>query len=482
MGQLFLVLKLIIQFCQKKLTIYNMDKAIGKILIVDDNTSVLNSIKLFLQFEFEEVRGINNPKYIPGLLKSGEFDVVLLDMNFTAGVSSGTEGIYWLKKILKYDPSVMVVLITAYGDVELAVRAIKEGATDFILKPWENEKLISTLKTALKLRQSGKKLKILEQKQKQLSEEIGRKYSDFIGNSISIQELKSTIKKVAITDANILITGENGTGKELIAREIHRQSKRSNEVFITVDINTISETLFESELFGHKKGAFTDANTDRTGRFEIASGGTLFLDEIGNLSLVSQIKLLRVLESREIVPVGSNMNIDVDIRLICATNKNIGKLIKEGLFRQDLLYRINTIHIEAPSLKERGEDIILLANYFLEQYSEKYEKGNLLINNMAIDKLQSYFWPGNVRELKHAIEKAVILCESKVLKAHDFLLNSFEDRAYYKNKKLTLEESEKITISKALTNNDGNLSETAKELNIARQTLYNKIEKYRIGY
>ena len=455
-----------------------MNNKKGKLLIVDDNKSVLSSLYLFLQFEFDVVKTVSNPNQLPSLLRTENYDVILLDMNFSAGVQTGNEGIFWLRKIIKSDPLAVVVLITAYGDVELAVKVIKEGATDFVLKPWDNKKLLSTLQLAYKLRQSRLKVKNLQQKQKHLSEDIDRQFNMFIGSSPSMKEVLSTIKKVAITDANVLILGENGTGKELIARELHRQSKREKDVFISVDIATLSESLFESELFGHTKGSFTDAKEDRVGRFETASGGTLFLDEIGNLSVSMQVKLLTAIQNRQITPIGSNKQIPVDIRLICATNKDINEMVKENLFREDLLYRINTIQIEIPPLRERERDILLLIDYFLKQFAEKYEKHFLKINSKALDKLSEYRWPGNVRELKHTIEKSVILSEFNTLKPEDFFVNIHKKVNAEISRALTLQESEKMAIGKALKNNKGNLSETAKELNIARQTLYNKIEKY----
>ena len=450
----------------------------GKILIVDDHKSVLNTLDFLLQFEFEKVITVSNPNLIPEIIKSEDFDIVLLDMNFSSGVSSGNEGIYWLNKILKLDPAIVVILITAYGDVELAVKAIKKGATDFILKPWDNKKLLSTLQAGLKLRETKREVKKLQSKQLHLSEDMKRDYNSIIGNSPVMKEIYKTINKVAGTDVNVLILGENGTGKELIAREIHRQSRRADEVLISVDMAALSESLFESELFGHVKGAFTDAKEDRAGRFETASGGTLFLDEIGNLSMSLQAKLLMTLQNREIIRLGTNIPVPVDIRLISATNKDLEKMIKQDLFREDLLYRINTIQITIPPLRERGEDIILLTEHFLRQYAKKYDKLSVKISNKAIAKLNNYHWPGNIRELKHAVEKAVILCESDVLKAEDF----FIERSHVKTpdliESLSLEESEKSRISEALINNSGHLSETAKELKIARQTLYRKIKKY----
>lgn len=451
----------------------------GKVLIVDDNVSVLNSLKLFLQFEFGEVRTLKNPLQIPEALAKEEFDVILLDMNFTAGKSSGAEGILWLKKILEMDPEAVVVMITAYGDVELAVKAIREGAIDFVTKPWENKKLLTTLKAAFQLRQSKKQIRSLQEKKRHLQQDLEKDFSAILGDAPSMKKVNQTIDKVAETDANILILGENGTGKELIARAIHKKSRRKNEVFISVDLGTISETLFESELFGHVKGAFTDAHDDRVGRFETASGGTLFLDEIANLSTALQAKLLTTLQNRKITRVGSNKPIPVDIRLVSATNKDLKDLIRMNLFRDDLFYRINTIEIEVPPLRERGNDILLLAEHFLGYYAGKYERTTPKLTKKAVDQLLSYPWPGNVRELKHTMEKAVILNESGMLHPEDFMSHS-QVLSMQHNNYMSLEDIEKDSIRKALKNNRGNLSKTARELKIARQTLYNKMVKYGI--
>lgn len=450
----------------------------GKILIADDNKSVLNILDLLLQPEFETVKVTSRPESIPGLLKSDNFDIVLLDMNFSTGASSGSEGFFWLKKILKFDPSIVVIVITAYGDVEQAVKAMKEGAIDFVLKPWDNKKLITTLKAGLKLRETKLEVKKLQNKQIHLTEDINKKFNTIIGSSAPMKDLFTSIEKVAKTDANVLIYGENGTGKELVAREIHRQSKRSSEVMISVDMASLTESLFESELFGYIKGAFTDAKDDRAGRFETASGGTLFLDEICNLSMSSQSKLLTVLQNREIFRVGSVHCIPIDIRLICASNKDINKMINEGIFREDLHYRINTITIELPPLRQRGDDIILLTEFFLEQYSKKYRKFELKINSQAIDKMKRYSWPGNVRELDHAIEKAVIMCDSSILGPDDFYINIIDKGVNILSGNLSLEETEKKRILEALDNNRGHLNDTANELKIARQTLYRKVKKY----
>ncbi len=454
-----------------------MTRKDGKILIVDDNTGILKSLNFVLKYEFADIVTIRNPNQIPSLIQAESFDVILLDMNFAAGISTGNEGIFWLRKILELDPEAVVVLITAYGDVELAVRAIKEGATDFILKPWDNEKLISTVQAACKLRKSKLEVKSLKTKQKYLKDDIDKHYSMFTCTSETMQKVYATIEKVAKTDANIMILGENGTGKELIARDIHRRSNRAKEVFVSVDMGSLSDNLFESELFGHVKGAYTDAKEDRKGRFEIASGGSLFLDEIGNLSLSQQAKLLTVLQNRRIIPVGSNKQIPIDIRLISATNSPILQLVDDGNFREDLLFRINTIQIEIPPLREHVDDIPALADFFLAKYAKQYGKPALKISSKTIQKLKQHTWHGNIRELRHAIEKAVILTESDTLSPDDFLFET-KNNADIGFQSLNLEEVEKQTVNQALTKFKGNLSQAAKELGITRKTLYAKLEKY----
>ena len=452
----------------------------SKILIVDDHPKVLIALKQLLEDDFEEILTLKNPNQIPSVLKNNLFDVILLDMNFSAGVNSGNEGIFWLNKILKIDPQAIVIMITAYGDVDLAVTAIKNGATDFILKPWDNEKLIATIKTGYHLRKSRIEVSRLKNKQRYMNETYHKLSPKMIGESQSMLKVFDLIKKVSKTDANILITGENGTGKELVAREIHQQSNRADAIFMNVDMGSITESLFESEMFGHIKGAFTDAKENRQGRFEIASGGTLFLDEISNLSLSMQSKLLSALQSREITPVGSNEIVPVDIRLISATNKNLKQLIEKNLFREDLMFRLNTIEICLPPLREREGDITLLAQYFVSFYAKKYEKPLVRLNSKALDKLNQYPWSGNVRELQHTIEKAIILSEDDILKPDDFLLSHNDYQAVSVSVKRTLAEIEKEAIQNALINNNGNVFKAARELGLARQTLYNKIAKYGI--
>ena len=400
-----------------------MAKPLGKILVIDDNEDILLAARLFLKQHAALVQAEKDPNLLPSLLKNETYDIIVLDMNYTRDVSSGQEGFTWLDRILQADPSAVVVLITAYGDVEMAVRAIKAGAVDFIVKPWQNEKLLATLSAAMKLRQSRNEIERLRSQQQQLNADLDQQFPGLIGASPAMGEVFALIRKVAGTDANILILGENGTGKELVAREIHRQSTRSHEVFVSVDMGAIPESLFESELFGHMKGAFTDAHEDRAGRFEIASGGSLFLDEIGNLSIASQAKLLSVLDSRQVIRVGSNRARPVDIRLICATNKPIKEMAVRSEFREDLLYRINTVEINLPPLRERAGDVQLLTQHYLEVYARKYQRSGLSVASTTMAKLERYRWPGNVRELQHAIERAVIMSTDPMLQPADFLLS-----------------------------------------------------------
>lgn len=456
-----------------------MPEKIGRILIVDDNEDILFALKLLLKPYVESVLTINTPEGLPNLLKSEEFDVVLLDMNFTKDASSGQEGFEWLDRILKIDPQAVVIFITAYGDAEKAVRAIKAGATDFILKPWQNEKLLATLSAAIKLRRSKVEAGQLRSRQKELSAIIDKPFHEFIGNSPEMHLVFDTINKVAKTDANVLILGENGTGKELVARALYRNSKRSDEVFVSVDLGSITETLFESELFGHVKGAFTDARNDKPGRFEIASKGSLFLDEIGNISLPLQAKLLTAIELREITRVGSNRPVPIDVRLICATNTDIHELVETERFRQDLLYRINTVEIHLPPLRERTGDIPILADYFMKTYVRKYKKPISRISQASFKKLNQYHWPGNVRELQHALERAVIMCESSVLEPDDFFLSSPKRKQEeFEIENFNLEEVEKKIIIKVIKQYQGNITKAAKELGLTRTSLYRRMEKY----
>jgi DNA-binding NtrC family response regulator len=453
----------------------------GKILVIDDDKDVLQAAMLFLKQHVELIHTEHDPNLIPTLLKNENYDVILLDMNFTQDVTSGTEGFFWLNKILETDPSVVVVIITAYGDIDMSVKAIKEGANDFILKPWQNEKLLATVTSAINLKQSRKEADNLRKRQQQLSDDLDKPFKDFIGVSDSMQRVFDTIRKVAKTDANILILGSNGTGKELVARELHRQSLRNSEVFINVDMGAITDTLFESELFGHNKGAFTDAKEDRAGRFEIASGGTLFLDEIGNLSLPMQAKLLTTLQNREIIRVGSNKQLPINIRLICATNQPIYEMVNREEFRQDLLYRINTVEIHIPPLRERLKDIPLLVNHFLKIYCKKYNVPQKRISATTLKKMEKYSWPGNIRELLHTIERTVIMTDSGILQPTDILLSTRETKEkglVFEN--YNLEETEKIIIRKVLSKYNGNITQAANELGLTRTSLYRRMEKHGI--
>jgi DNA-binding NtrC family response regulator len=448
----------------------------GNILVVDDNKSILSALEILLTPEFSMVTMLSNPNQIPSELRKKDYNLVVLDMNFHSGVNTGNEGIYWLERINETNPEISVVMITAYGDIDLAVKALKTGASDFILKPWDNEKLLATLKLAIQLSLSKKEVMQLKERETELKKEINRDQKFIIGSSPQLMSVLNLVRKVAKTDANVLITGENGTGKELIAQEIHRLSARAGEVLVSVDMGALSETLFESELFGHVKGAFTDAHENRQGKFEIADKGTLFLDEIGNLSFHLQSKLLSAIESRQISRIGSNQLIPIDIRLICATNRNLESMVQQGLFREDLLYRINTIQIELPPLRDRGNDIIILAEFFLKKYTYKYNKPTLKINQQAHEKLLKYSWPGNIRELQHTIEKAVILSESTVIKLDDLYLRQ-TNSVTGNNSFTTLEEVEKQMIQQALEKNNGNFTAAAEQLGITRQTLYNRLKK-----
>ena len=450
------------------------------ILILDDNKSVLTALELLLQSEFDNVYTLNSPNNLISTIQRQNIDVILLDMNFKAGINSGNEGIYWLNQIQKYDPTISVIMITAYGDVELAVKAVKEGAFDFILKPWDNNKLISTIHASLKLRKSKIENASLLKTTRTLKQELKPSSQLLIGQSEPMKRVMEVVQKVADTDANIFIMGENGTGKELIAREIHCYSQRNKEVMLSVDMGAISETLFESELFGHVKGSFTDAKEERIGKFEAANKGTLFLDEIGNLPLSLQAKMLATLQNRTIIKLGSNTQIPIDIRLISATNRDLNAMTSDGLFREDLFYRINTITIELPPLRERGNDILLIAEFYLSKYANKYEKYGLKINQKAMQKLLKYKWPGNVRELQHTIEKAVILADDKVLNEDSFTLNDNITNLQGDIQNKTIEEMEKEMILASTHKEKGNMSAVAKKLGITRQTLYNKIKRYGI--
>ncbi len=449
------------------------------VLIVDDNKDVLVALRLLLSDEFGQIYTAGKPDMIAGMMKEKNIDVILLDMNFNAGINTGNEGFFWLKEIFSADPDAMVIFITAYGEIDLAVRAMKEGAIDFIQKPWEDEKLLSTVRNALKLRKSKQEIRQLKDQKKFLINSPEEKHELIIGDSPAMMNVMRTVQKVAPTDANVLIVGENGTGKELIAREIHRLSSRSDEVIVRVDLGSLTPTLFESELFGCVKGAFTGAVDDRPGRFEIADRGTLFLDEIANIPLDLQARLLSAIQNKEIFRIGSNRAVRTDIRIISATNVTLQKLVNELKFREDLLYRINTIKIEVPPLRERVEEIPVLLDYFIRIYCKKYDKPGYTISGDAMNKLMQYTWPGNVRELKHAVEKVVILAEGKVLRAEDFFFDKpmpSVNEIYL----LNIEENEKELIRKALNINKGNISRAAEDLGISRKTLYNKLDRYEI--
>lgn len=451
--------------------------ATGTILIVDADKGTLRLLDRILSSEFENVITISTPNRIAEILGRNEVDVVLLDTNFSSDIHNGNEGLFWMQEILKHDNNISVVLVTASGDIELAVKAIKEGAVDFILKPLDNNKLLATVNAAWQLRKSRLETSLLISDNRQLKKVINNGLGKIVlGASPTMINVMNIVRKVAATEANVLITGENGTGKELVAREIHRLSKRASELMVSVDMGSVTESLFESELFGHVKGAFTDAREDRKGKFEAAQNGTLFLDEIGNLTLQSQAKLLSVLQNRYIVKVGSNKQIPVNIRLICATNCDLSQMVKEGRFREDLLYRINTIMIEVPPLRDRVDDIPILASHFLKLNCERYDKIGIKISTPALEKLANHSWPGNVRELQHAIEKAVILGDSSVLKPSDFIFNSTPGRLLHGD--MTLEEMEKKMIADSLKRYSNNMSIVAAKLGITRQTLYNKIHKY----
>ncbi len=456
----------------------NSEKSIGRVLIVDDDVDVLNAARLLLKRYVEHVDVEQNPKYLPDLIESGGYDVLLLDMNFSGDFSSGKEGFQWMEHVKTADPALSVILITAYGDVEKAVRAMKHGAADFVLKPWQNEKLIATVQNAINLTHSNRQVATLKAQQQELGNQLDQQYQSMIGKSESMQRVFNTIEKVAATDASILILGENGTGKELVARALHRRSARKGDVFISVDMGAISENLYESELFGHTKGAFTGAVKDKAGRFEVASGGTLFLDEIGNTPSSLQHKILSALESRHITRVGSTFSKKIDIRLITATNSDLYQMVEQGTFRQDLLYRINTIEIKIPPLRNRKEDIPLLSSHFLKLFASKYNKKISGLDTSAMNELKAYNWPGNVRELQHSIERAVILTENKQLKANDFLLRSQRTSKIDPAENMKLDELEKRAVHNAIQKHDGNISKAAEELGLTRASLYRRMEKY----
>ena len=456
-----------------------MRKEQGRILIVDDDEDILLTGEIVLKQKFTHIKTANHPEKVKELMGREPYDVMLLDMNYKTGDNSGKDGLEWIAKLSRQYPDTKIVVITAYGDVNIAVEAMKRGAIDFVTKPWEYEKIQATVLNALRLSKSQKEVAYLRTKQQGLKDSIAAKPTDLIGDSPQMKRIFKVIEKVARTDANVLILGENGTGKGMVARAIHSQSVRAGEVFMPVDLGSLSESLFESELFGHKKGAFTDAREDRMGRFEAADGGSVFLDEIGNLSPAMQSKLLTVLQNGEVVRLGENKARKFDTRVIAATNANLNKMIDEEDFREDLYYRLNTIEIEIPPLRDRIEDLPVLVKHFLAKYGKKYQRPNLNISDGALKKMSSYRWPGNIRELEHALERAIIMAESDILSADDFLLRkggASADAPATTN----LEELEELTIRKVVDKHQGNMSKVAKELGIGRTTLYRKLEKYGI--
>ena len=453
----------------------------GNILIIDDNEEFLIAYEVFLSRHFHSVKTLSDPGRLPSLLDESEFDVILLDMNFSAGIHTGNEGFFWMNRILEKDKDASIILITAFGDIDLAIRAIREGASDFILKSWDKEKILSTILSAYQLRKSRLEIRNLKTKQQHLIENEKREFDFCPGSSARMIEIWNTAGKVAPTDANILILGENGTGKEILAREIHNQSLRRDEIFVPIDVGAIPENLFESELFGHMKGAFTDAVDNKPGRIEIASGGTLFLDEIGNLPLSLQAKLLSVIEKREVTRVGSFQATPVNIRLICATNANLYQLCEEGRFREDLLYRINNIQFEVPPLRERPEDIPQLVTYFNDKFTDKYNKPGLKISQLAIRQLSKNYWKGNIRELRNQVEKAVLLSEGDILKPSDFETNQVNHDFSNEATGYNLESNERNLIFRVLKKTGNNKKLAARILGINRTTLYNKMKKYGIG-
>ncbi|MEM9718140.1 MAG: sigma-54 dependent transcriptional regulator [Bacteroidota bacterium] len=456
----------------------------SKILVVDDDLDVLYTTKQVLKRHFKEIFTESSPKKALETLQEKSIDIVLLDMNFAPGITSGQEGLFWLRKMKKIAPECQVILHTAYGDIELAVQGMKQGASDFVVKPWQAEKLLASIQNVWKLVEANREVERLKNSRGILKREVDGMYPEIVSEDPSMVPIFRMMEKVAKTDANVLILGENGTGKELIARAIHNQSPRAEEAFVKVDLGAIPESLFESELFGHAKGAFTDAREDRVGRFELAEKGTLFLDEIGNLPLPLQAKLLTALQSRQVTRVGSNRPIPLNVRLICATNIPIHQRVADQGFRQDLLYRINTVEIPLPPLRERPKDIGVLAEYYLDHYAKKYDRKPMKIQAATLRKLMAYAWPGNVRELQHAVERAVILSEGSTLLSEDFPQEIHATAQHVEEgegaKSLNIEDMEKQAIQSAIRKCGGNLTQAAKELGMGRSTLYRKIERYKL--
>ena len=456
-----------------------MEKKAARILVVDDNYDVLQSAMVLLKRFYTDVQIEQLPENVVQRIGKESYDLILLDMNFRKGKRDGEEGFHWLERILESDRDAVVVMITAYGDIDLAVRAVRAGAVDFTLKPWKNQKLLATVNSALQLSSARREVEKLRIARKELIDEPSRSM-EIVGTSPALGECLAIAKKVAGTDANVLITGENGTGKELIARNIHRLSGRSDRPFVHVDLGAIAENLFESELFGHVRGAFTDAKENKTGRFELADGGSIFLDEIGNLGLGLQAKMLSVLQRKTIVRVGSTTEIPVDFRLICATNRFPAEMVEKGEFRNDLLYRINTVEIRVPALRERPEDIESLFNYFLGIYARKYRKMGLKVSPKAFERLRKYSWPGNVRELQHAVERSVILNEGKALTYADIIPEGNTEGSLRKKEVTGLDEMEREHLVKIINKNRGNITRSAKDLGISRTALHRRIRKYDI--
>ncbi len=450
----------------------------GRIVIIDDDIDVLKTAHMALKKHFREVITLYQPEDILHHLEEGEVDVVVLDMNFTTGATSGREGLEWLKKIKEIAPSVYVLMNTAYGDINLAVEAMKKGAIDFLVKPWTNEKLLASVKNCLDLKRSREKLARLQEEKKILDKDLERGYEKIIAMSRAMKPVLKSIDKVASTEAVVLILGENGTGKELVAREVHRKSERYDRPFVKVDLGAVPETLFESELFGHMKGAFTDARESRPGRLEIASGGTLFLDEIGNLDVTMQAKLLSVLQNNEITRIGSASPIPIDVRIICATNRDLYQMVEDGEFRQDLLYRINTVEITLPPLRQRWEDIPLLVFHYLQIFRQKYHKPKLAVGEDILEELTAYDWPGNIRELRHAVERAVIMGNGETLTLEDFNLGNRRAGSGLTVTTGKIDDMEKAAIASALNRGYKSMDQVADEVGLSRSTLYRKIKKY----
>ncbi len=450
----------------------------GKILVVDDDIGVLHSAQMFLKQIFEQVKITDKPEKMLQLLKKESFDVVLLDMNFTKGEIGGAEGIGLLQQVLLSDPDLPVIFITAYGDFDLAVNAIKSGAYDFVVKPWKNQKLHASILSALKFRESRHNLNKYKEATNQLESDSESDYKDFVFNSFAMKRINDLIERVAVTDADVLITGENGTGKEMVARQVYAKSNRKDQIFLKVDVASIHENLFESELFGHEKGSFTDAKEKKLGRFELVSGGTLFIDEIGNLNLKLQAKLLSVLQNREIFRVGGTKAIPIDIRLICATNQDLSEMVKQGIFREDLYYRINMFELSLPPLRERLDDIAVLTNYYLEKFKTKYQKKNIKISPATIEKLKRYEWPGNIRELRNSIERAIILESKSQISAESVFPTHYSAAKSSNTKTFNLVENEKQLILGAIQKNKGNMTKTAQDLGLERTALYRRMKKY----